>query len=213
MNRSSTASYDLFKLIVALVLAVILILMLLRGCATNPEAPSAAATTAAPLAAEATVRPTDTVAEPTVAASPTPSPTSAAPEPTSTPTPVAATLTPTPEPESVDLTPTPTLPAADAPTPAEGSAACNTSVESRLSVGDTARVLQRLNVRNAPAIDAPILLTNPTQTQVEVIGGPVCTPRGESAYLWWQIRLADGTEGWSAESPLQERTYFLEPIP
>lgn len=201
MNRSSTASYDLFKLIVALVLAVILILMLMRGCATTPAAPAAD-----------TVRPTETVAAPTRAASPSPSPTSPAPEPTFTPTAVATVLTPTAEPASVDPTPTPTLPAADAPTPAEGSAACNTSVESRLSVGDTARVTQRLNVRNAPAIDAPILLTNPTQTQVEIIGGPVCTPRGDSAYLWWQIRLANGTEGWSAESPLQERTYFLEPV-
>ena len=208
MNRSSTASYDLFKLIVALVLAAILILMLMRGCATTPASPVTAATTAP---ADA-VRPSETVAAPTRAASPSPSPTAPAPEPTFTPTAAATVMTPTPEPASVDPTPTPTLPPVDAPTPAEDSAACNTSVESRLSVGDIAGVVQRLNVRNAPAIDAPILLTNPTQTQVEIIGGPVCTPRGDSAYLWWQIRMADGTEGWSAESPLQDRTYFLEPV-
>jgi hypothetical protein len=74
-------------------------------------------------------------------------------------------------------------------------------------------VLQRLNLRGEASIDAPILLTNPSGTQVAVIGGPVCTPVGESAYLWWQIRLPDGAEGWSAEMPLNERSYFLEPIP
>jgi hypothetical protein len=68
-------------------------------------------------------------------------------------------------------------------------------------------------MRSQPSISAPILQTNPTNTQVEIIGGPECTPVGESAYLWWQIRLADGTEGWSAESPLNDATYLLEPVP
>jgi hypothetical protein len=68
-------------------------------------------------------------------------------------------------------------------------------------------------MRNDASIDATLIQTNPTNTQVEVIGGPVCTPVGNSAYLWWQIRLADGTEGWSAECPLNEPSYFLEPVP
>jgi uncharacterized protein YgiM (DUF1202 family) len=79
-------------------------------------------------------------------------------------------------------------------------------------VGDTARVIQRLNMRSEPAISAPIVQTNATGTQVEIIGGPVCTPQGDRAYQWWQIRLADGSEGWSAETPLQQGSYFLEPI-
>jgi hypothetical protein len=79
-----------------------------------------------------------------------------------------------------------------------------------LNVGQTAQVVQRLNVRSDPSITAPIILTNATGTQLEIIGGPVCTPGQDSAYLWWQIRLADGTEGWSAESPLNEATYLLE---
>jgi hypothetical protein len=68
-------------------------------------------------------------------------------------------------------------------------------------------------MRSQPLITAPILRTNAVNTEVDIIGGPICTPVGESAYLWWQIRLGDGTEGWSAESPLIEDIYLLEPIP
>jgi hypothetical protein len=68
-------------------------------------------------------------------------------------------------------------------------------------------------MRSDPSIDATILQTNPTGTEVEIIGGPVCTPVGERAYLWWQIRLASGAEGWSAEASLNDPNYLLEPIP
>ncbi len=108
----------------------------------------------------------------------------------------------------------PTVEAKQEATPAQAqTGSCPTSVESRLSVGDTARVLRRLNLRSEATIDAPILQTSPTGSQVEIIAGPVCTPIDARAYLWWQIRLADGTEGWSAESPLKEAAYFLEPVP
>jgi hypothetical protein len=66
-------------------------------------------------------------------------------------------------------------------------------------------------MRTEPAINASLIQTNPTDTQVEIIGGPVCTPVGDRAYQWWQIRLADGKEGWSAESQLNSPSYFLEP--
>jgi len=68
-------------------------------------------------------------------------------------------------------------------------------------------------MRSDPSITAAIIQTNPTNTQVEIIGGPVCTPVGDQAYRWWQIRLANGAEGWSSESPLNEASYFLEPVP
>jgi hypothetical protein len=48
---------------------------------------------------------------------------------------------------------------------------------------------------------------------MDIIDGPVCTPKGASAYLWWKIRLENGVEGWSAETPLNDMFYFLEPIP
>jgi hypothetical protein len=68
-------------------------------------------------------------------------------------------------------------------------------------------------MRAQASIAAPILRTNAVNTEVQIIDGPVCTPVGERAYIWWQIRLADGAEGWSAESPLNEAMYLLEPIP
>jgi hypothetical protein len=69
-----------------------------------------------------------------------------------------------------------------------------------------------VNVRKEASIRAGIVTVNTANTQVEIIGGPVCEPAGKGAYLWWQIRLSDGTEGWSAEAPLRTRSYFLEPV-
>ena len=68
-------------------------------------------------------------------------------------------------------------------------------------------------MRSAPEIISQNLQTNPTGTQVDIIDGPACTPKGASAYLWWKIRLANGVEGWSAETPLNDMFYFLEPSP
>ena len=68
-------------------------------------------------------------------------------------------------------------------------------------------------MRIEPGIDAQLIKTNLAGTQLEIIGGPVCTPRGERAYLWWQVSTNTGTDGWSAENALNEPTYFLEPIP
>lgn len=51
---------------------------------------------------------------------------------------------------------------------------------------------------------------------MEVVGGPVCTIRntaeGTKAYLWWKVRMDNGQEGWSAEAPLIDPIYFLEPV-
>jgi hypothetical protein len=210
MKRASAPEYDRFKTIIAIILTVILLLMLLRGCATNgvPEAPVEAiaspnATTIPPTApppaqALSAESPTETII-------PAPSPTAQA---TRTPT----TISPTETTTSVATEAIAATPEQATPTQAQ-NAACNTSVPSRLSVGQTARVLQRLNMRTEASIDASLIQTNPTNTQVEIIGGPVCTPVGDRAYLWWQIRLPDGSEGWSAESQLNSPSYFLEPIP
>lgn len=212
MKPATAPSYDLFKTIVAVVLAIILILMLLRGCAVNPASPvqtelspaqiATQTIVPAPISAETTAAPevTETITPPDV-------PTEI--EPTATPT--TADVTETPETEATE--PPTAAPEEATPTPEAQDVSCNTSVPSRLSVGQTARVVQRLNMRREASITAPLIQTNATNTQVEVIGGPVCTPVGDSAYQWWQIRLADGAEGWSAESPLNEATYFLEPVP
>jgi hypothetical protein len=216
MKRASAPRYDHFKTVVAVILAIILLLMLLRGCATNPvpSAPSenlpvASATDLLPTSAP----PTQTVpaANPTKTASPTSVPptarvTATATAMVATPTAIAATATLA----SVATEAATAVPAQAASTQSNGS--CNTVAPSRLTVGQKARVTQRLNVRSSASIQASILKVNPANSQVEIIGGPTCEPAGGHAYLWWQIRLADGMEGWSAESPLNSAGYFLEPI-
>lgn len=217
MNRVSAPGYDLFKLIVALILTLILIILLLRGCnpvpptsvvaPDTPETPETQAPeTEAPLLVPTTEEPTD---EPTL---PAPiSPTVMTPTPTATASPEEppAPVTDTPAPAPVTDTPTPTP--APAPEPAPDTT-CNTSMPSRLSVGQAARTLVNLNMRSGPDIKAPLVQTNRAGNRVEIIGGPQCNPQGDRAYLWWQIRLGDGKEGWSAETPLIQMNYFLEPL-
>jgi hypothetical protein len=215
MKRASAPGYDLFKTIVTVILAAILLLMLLRGCALTPAASApteiAAIQNATEPPASVTI-PAATSTEEEATATLTASPAATAIEATVTATVSAATVAPDPTTTPANEETTPTAPVEVTPTSAQDTS-CNTSAPSRLNVGQSARVLQRLNMRSEASIDAPILLTNPTSTQVDVIGGPVCTPVGENAYLWWQIRLPDGAEGWSAEMPLNETSYFLEPIP
>lgn len=217
MERATAPGYDLFKLIVTIVLIVILLLMLLRGCASMPAAP-------APVEGDASFDPTD--APPSLVETEA---TSVAVE-SATPTIPAATATPITEPPTAAAVPTESEAASTAtaapaesgatPTATPGAATeaassgdtCNTSVPTRLRVGEMAQVVQRLNMRSDASITASILRTNHINTQVEIIGGPVCTPVGDNAYLWWQIRLPDGSEGWSAEAPLIEAIYLLEPI-
>jgi hypothetical protein len=223
MERASAPRYDLFKLLITIALIVILLLMLLRGCATLSAVPEPTQTggpvvTQTPLLSSTeteAIAASNTSAPPThtstgdIIASPASSPTPTAPaEPSPTPSNEDITATPTPAPIEASA-----LDTATATPTGNQIASCNTSVPSRLSVGQSARVVQRLNTRSQPSITAPILRTNAINTEVEVFGGPICTPVGESAYLWWQIRLADGTEGWSAESPLNEALYLLEPSP
>jgi hypothetical protein len=207
MKRASAPGYDRFKTIIAVILVAIL---LLRGCATNANTQAPVEEIASPNATDIPPTapvPTQTLsaAGPTETIAPSPSPTAGS---TSTLTPISPTQTTAP----IETEASPATPEQATPTQAQ-NVACNTSVPSRLSVGQTARVLQRLNMRNEASIDAALLQTNPTNTQVEIIGGPVCTPVGDRAYQWWQIRLPDDKEGWSAESQLNSPSYFLEPIP
>jgi hypothetical protein len=78
-------------------------------------------------------------------------------------------------------------------------------------------VLSRLNFREGPGLNWPIILTNNPSTEMLVIGGPQCTlrstPGGPKAYLWWNVRMKNGLEGWSAEASLINPNYFLDPLP
>lgn len=195
--------YDLFKLTVAVILTIILIILLLRD--RDARFASLVITPAATMESIPALTPTAGSA-----------PTEAAPPPTTVPESVeptpAAVVKPTPEPSPTEA-PSGGEPAASEPTsdPSE----CP-SKPTRIRVGSAVRVVSWLYFRAAPGLGKTILLTNKPGTEMGVIGGPVCTPFGgdpPKAYLWWNLRMKDGREGWSAEAPLNSPGYFLEPLP
>lgn len=201
MKRALAPGYDLFKLVVTLLLAAILLILSLRGCGPTPGNPPPSPTPETQVLTETRLPP--------ASATPSPAPTATAsplPSPTAQPTPAAA---PTESP-----TPTPQPPAAT-PTPQTGplNPDCPGAAISRIKVGDRVRVLTNLNLRKDPGLNGVWILTHLTGTELEVIGGPGCTPIGQQAYQWWRVRRPDGREGWSAEASLRGQFYFLEPIP
>lgn len=234
-SQRNTQAYDLFKLIVALILLALLIILLLRfsgpgttasqqGAAGEPaaavQAPTLTATAAGEAAAaeepaggqepagqEAAATPT---AAPLATATPLPTATLAptATQPPPTPTPAAAADTPTPE-------ATPTAAAeepAPAPEQAGASGDCSAAIPSQLSVGMKARVASNLNFRSSPGIENNLIRVHPVGTQLEITGGPVCVPHGNGVYRWWEVRSPDGSTGWSSEGTLEGKFYFLVPV-
>ncbi len=204
--------YDLFKLIVAVILTIILILLLLRE--SRGRFAGLNLTAAAPSETESVVLPTMT-------SQPSPFPTSTPTPillPTSTePIPIGPTLV---EPTPTELIPTeeppPTGSVPTQPIPVSDPNECP-SAPSHIQVGDKVRVLNWLYFRTGAGLNSPITLVNKPGTEMDVIGGPLCTIRiktGEEskAYLWWYVRMKDGREGWSAEAPLNDPDYLLEPI-
>lgn len=209
MNRSSYAPfYDLFKLIVAIILLLIFLFIYLnwkgsRGTqesvsfvSTSTPHPSTQTPSPAPTGIPTTLSSTE-ISTPIVATN-TPAP---ADTPTQTPTTEPSTESPTPE--------TPSTPIVENPSNAE---ACSL-LPPQLQAGMKATIKRRLNFRSSPGIMNNWILTNIPGTQVDVIGGPVCT-RYENgvAYLWWQIKLPDGSVGWSAEASASGAYYFMEPV-
>ena len=196
------AGYDLFKLIVAILL---LILALMLMWVSPPQAPALIATPFS--SSPATALRASPAAVPTLPTStPQTIPTDLGPSPTETNMPK-----PTPTPLS-----SPTIPPEVAPTatPVAESlvSACEAaSSHSRLGSGTNATIVRRLNFRSSPGIRDNWLLTNIPDTSVTVVGGPECLPYSTGAYLWWQIRLPDGRIGWSAEGSAHGSFYFMEP--
>ena len=74
-------------------------------------------------------------------------------------------------------------------------------------------MLANLNLRENAGLDKQIIRVDFPNAKVEIIGGPVCTPYQEGAYLWWNVKSEDGVTGWSAEASLSKDFYFLQPIP
>jgi hypothetical protein len=187
--------YDLFKLIVAIILLVIF-LFLIWNRPTQPLQPIPPAATSTP-----------------------PPPTPTIVSPTSTPVPPTTTLEPSETAtQTATLTPPPTAAVTDEPLPtpivevSSDEEACTAYARSQLEVGMEATIQRRLNFRSFPGLFNNLILTNNPGTEVEIVGGPVCTRYQEGgAYLWWQIKLPDGLIGWSAEASAFGAFYFMEP--
>lgn len=209
MNSRFVPWYDLFKLIVAIILTIILIFLLLEERDRRN--------------AVLDVSPVPTVTEPAILFTPTQQPPLDAASPTQQPPTVTLTSTPTPEATATDITapeppPTETAVVESQPEPVESAQTSDPnecpSNPTRIQAGMTVKVLDWLNFRTGPGLHYEIQRTNRPGTEMEVIGGPVCTVRGENpptAYLWWNVKMESGQEGWSAEAPLNFPNYFLEP--
>lgn len=103
--------------------------------------------------------------------------------------------------EAYRLRPGAALQAASLPT-------CEGAQQSRLRVGDTARVVQPTipnNVRLEPSTSATLIGQVPGGGSFTVLDGPVCA----DGYAWYQLQLGD-LLGWTAEG--SSDTYFLEPV-
>jgi carboxyl-terminal processing protease len=109
---------------------------------------------------------------------------------------------PSPSPDSV--VPTPTTPDATA-------VECPLAMPTHLKPGQIITYTTNLYLRSSPGIKDNRLQVIPANTQVEVVGNPTCVLHGDGAYIWWQVKLPDGSTGWSAEGSLDGKHYFIEP--
>lgn len=205
--------YDLFKLMVAILLLILFLFLLRR----SPSQAVGSSSTLFPTHGIATPSRPPAVTEERLTANPTDVPASpTSPALTSTPSAIPLpteanepTLTILPSPTGTSVTEPPASPIAETPV----ASACDAAdARSRLQIGTNATILRRLNFRSSPGIRDNWILTNIPGTQVEIIGGPECLPYWAGAYMWWQIQLPDGRVGWSAEGSLHGSFYFIEPI-
>jgi hypothetical protein len=200
--------YDLFKLIVAIILLILFFLLNWRATPQSPASismPNAKPTTVPSSSTSISLTSTSVLM--------------LAPNATNVP---ASTQTPRASPTATNLSaPTATLLPSPATTAASSTAtpgaetpaisACDTaSSRSRLQPGMSVIILRRLNFRSSPGIGNNWLRTNIPGTRVEVVSGPACIPHSIGAYIWWQIKLPDGQMGWSAEASQHGTFYFME---
>jgi len=232
MDTSTRAlRYDIFKLVVAILLLILFLLLLRRptiipltAVQATPSStgtlPAISSTTldANPVAVQATSTPAPQLTPPTesMPTDPPPSPAKTgtdAPTATSTPSPTETNRTTTPAVQASTQTETSVV----ASTPIQidetpALTACEAASRSRLHTGMSATILHRLNFRSSPGLRDNWLRTNIPGTIVEVVGGPECLPHITGAYVWWQIKLPNGELGWSAEGSIHGTFYFMEPV-
>lgn len=124
--------------------------------------------------------------------------------PTSAPTPSTEltpqlSLTPTPLPSlspTPSSSPTPAATATSAPTATPSLAPTPTTLWARVNTP------QGIVVRVSPSFEAPVTQTLANGTQVEIVGGPLTNEQA----LWIQIRLSNGSTGWTISTLLQTAT-------
>jgi hypothetical protein len=96
---------------------------------------------------------------------------------------------------------------------------CPNAPETRLKVGDRARVTETedpsVNLRRDPVVAKDnVLKLLSDGTELEIIGGPVCAPipGTQAAFVFWQISIpGDPLQGWVAEG--NAKGYFIELLP
>jgi hypothetical protein len=194
-NLRSWQKIDKIKLVVAVIL-VVLTAFLYFGDRFEVSAVTAVATDRPAMETETVTQSPTRTDIPAIIDGPTDTPT-----PTSSPTEI----------ESPPPTITPTFTPTISPTPTAARDICSLALESRLEVGMTVTVKTNLNFRVSPGLDQEILLVNIPGNRLEIIGGPICIPHLDGAYMWWQVQRMDGDVGWSAEGSLTRIYYFLEP--
>lgn len=78
-----------------------------------------------------------------------------------------------------------------------------------VAIGDTAQVTQygaAVRLRDAPALTATQLAELSPGTQMEILNGYICS----QGYRWWEVRLADGRQGYLADS--DPNGYWIEAV-
>ncbi len=199
--------FDTFKLIVALILALLILALSLPEMLRVSSSPGGQTEPPAGIVITPSPPPQVGVTAPATSPPPSPTPTGAlaAIEPTSSPAGEQAVPTETEMVQATELfTAPPSTPAA----PVD----CPRAQPPRLSVGQKARVTANLNLRSEAGMENPVINVSLPGTVLEITGGPVCLPYQDGAYLWWNVSYSDGQSGWSAEAALYEDFYFLEPV-
>ena len=103
------------------------------------------------------------------------------------------------------------------PTPIPFS--CTNAPSPRVQVGQTARITfvdgSTTRVRSSPDVLPDNIIANLAEgTELEVVGGPVCSPRPNrsDSYVYWEVFVPSrNLTGWVAEGDFND--YYLEPWP
>lgn len=110
-----------------------------------------------------------------------------------------------------------TLQDIEAITAASQASQCFAAPPSKLRVGEVVVVGENggeiLRLRSGPSTRGRVLRELKTDTILIIDEGPMCGEANDF-YLWWRVRMEDGTTGWVAEGDSTQHPiiYFIRPI-